>query len=132
MIKQRPADATPTKRRFDRQRSQQERLGIADADRQLPYRSYQQCPDPGRKREIEQMIDMLADSIRAKHEAAWPESALVQPRDRLCIVGGFGQNGEREIVHVRARDSTKLRRGPSPQVTTGRAIQPAWPGGWDR
>ena len=38
------------------------------------------------------MIDMLADSIGAQHEAAGPERARMQPLDRLRVAGGLGQN----------------------------------------
>ncbi len=34
---------------------------------------------------------MLANPVGAQHEAAGPERALVQPFDRLRVVGGFGQ-----------------------------------------
>ena len=98
-IEQRAADAAAAKRRLDRQRPEQQGRRVADADRQLPHRADQQRADPGRERQIEQMIDMLAQPIGAQHEAAGPEGALVQTLDRLRVVGGFGQYGEGEIVH---------------------------------
>ena len=63
-LQQRAADAAAAKRRLDRQRPQQQRPGIADADRQLAHRTHQQRADPGRERQIEQMIDMLAEAGR--------------------------------------------------------------------
>src|SRR4051812_18309881 len=45
------------------------------------------------------MIHMLADAVRAEHEAAGPEGAFVQPLDGLSIAGGFRPDGEGEIVH---------------------------------
>ena len=68
-------------------------------NRQLAHRAHQQRADPGRERQIEQVIDMLAQPIGAQHEAAGPERALVQAFDRLRVVGGFGQYCEREVAH---------------------------------
>ena len=34
---------------------------------------------------------MLANPVGAQHEAAGPERALVQPFDRLGVIGGFGK-----------------------------------------
>ena len=93
-IKQRAADPTAPERRLDRQRPQQQRLGIADANRQLPHRTDQQRADPRRKRQIEQMIDMLAQPVSAQHETAGPECPLMQPLDRLRVIGGFGRYGK--------------------------------------
>ena len=45
---------------------------------------------------------MLAKPVGAQHEAAGPERALVQAFDRLRIVGGLGQYGEREVAHESA------------------------------
>src|SRR3954447_22189230 len=45
------------------------------------------------------MIHVLADAVRAEHEAARSEGAFVQPLDRLSIAGGFGPDGEGKIVH---------------------------------
>jgi len=43
---------------------------------------------------------MLAKPISAQDEAAGAERcALVQALDRLRIVGGFGQDCEREVAH---------------------------------
>ena len=47
------------------------------------------------------MIDMLADPVRAQDETAGTEGALMQTLDRLRVVGGFGQDGQREIIHDR-------------------------------
>src|SRR6185437_2429970 len=48
-VQQCAADTSAAKRRLARQRSEQQRLGIADTDRQLPKRTHQQGPDPGGK-----------------------------------------------------------------------------------
>jgi len=84
----------------DRQRSQQQGPGFSDEDRQLPHGTDQQCPDPGRKRQFGQVVDMLAQAVSAQHKAAGPERAVVQAFDRMGVVGGFGQYGERKIVHA--------------------------------
>ena len=42
---------------------------------------------------------MLAQPVGAQHEAAGPERALVQAFDRLRVLGGLGQYGEREVAH---------------------------------
>ena len=59
------------------------------------------------------MIDMLAQAIGAQHEAAGPEGTLVQALDRLRVVRGFRQDGQREIAHDEARNSIWLRAGLS-------------------
>ena len=92
-IEQHAADAALPERRLDRQRPEHQGRRIADADRQLPHRADQQRADPCREGEIEQMIDMLAQSIGAQHEAAGPEGTLKQALDRLRVVRGFRQNG---------------------------------------
>ena len=51
------------------------------------------------ERQIEQMIDMLAQAIGAQHEAAGPEGALMQALDRVGVVGLLGQDGQGEITH---------------------------------
>src|SRR5665647_1485337 len=48
-IQQRAADATAAEWRLDRQRSQQQGLGIADKNRQLAHRADQQRADAGRE-----------------------------------------------------------------------------------
>ena len=48
------------------------------------------------------MIDMLAQSIGAEHEAAGPEGTLKQALDRLRVVRGFRQDGQGEIAHDEA------------------------------
>jgi hypothetical protein len=45
------------------------------------------------------MIDMLAQTIGAKHEAAGSESALMQALDCLRVLCGFRQYGEGKVVH---------------------------------
>ena len=112
-IQQRAADAAAAERRLDRQRPQHQGLGVADADRQLPHRAHQQGSDPGGKRQLEQMVDMLAQPVGAQHETAGSERALMQAFDGLRVVGNFGQYRQREIAH-KARDSIWRRRGPSP------------------
>src|SRR6478736_2078 len=57
-IEQHATDAALPERRLDRQRPEHQGRRIADADRQLPHRADQQCADPCREGEIEQMIDM--------------------------------------------------------------------------
>jgi hypothetical protein len=65
----------------------------------LPDRADQQRADPRRERQLEQMIDMLAQPIGAQHEAAGPESALMQALDRVGVVRLLGQDGQGEITH---------------------------------
>jgi hypothetical protein len=113
-IQERTADAAAAERRLDGQRPQQQSLGVADQNRQLAHRTHQQRADPGRERQLEQMIDMLAEPVGAQHETAGPEGALMQAFDRLRVIGGLGQYGEREVAHD-ARDSIWRRRGPSSQ-----------------
>ena len=93
-LEQQPADAAAAERRLDRQGPEQQCRRVADADRQLPDGSDQQRTDAGGEGQIEQMIHVLADAVRAEHEAAGPEGAFVQPLDRVSIAGGFRQDGE--------------------------------------
>jgi hypothetical protein len=51
------------------------------------------------------VIDMLAQPIGAQHETAWPERPLMQAFDRLRVISGFRQYGERQIAHIGMRDS---------------------------
>jgi hypothetical protein len=46
------------------------------------------------------MIDMFAQPIGTQHKAAGPEGAGIETLDRLGVVGGLGQYGEREIGHA--------------------------------
>src|ERR1700733_7422874 len=101
-FEQQTSDPAAAKRRLDGQRAEQQRLGVTDDDRQLPHRADQHRPDPRGERQIEQMVDMLAYPVSAQDEAAGTEGALMQALDRLRVVGGFGQDGKREITHQRA------------------------------
>jgi hypothetical protein len=112
-IQQRPADAATAKRRLDRQRSQQQSPGLVDAYGQLPHRAYQQRADPGRERQLQKVVDMLAQPVSAQHEAAGPEGTFVQALDRLRVIDGFRQDCEGEVAHGEARNSIWRRRGPS-------------------
>ena len=113
-IEQRAADPAAAERRLDRQRPEQQRRRVADADRQLPDRADQQRADAGGKGQLEQMIDMLAQPVCAQHETAGTEGAFVQTLDGLRVIGGLGQDGKGQIGHGRARDSICGWRGPSP------------------
>ena len=104
-FEQRAADAAVAERRLDRQRSQQQRGGVADKYRQLPDRADQQRADPRRERQIEPVIDMLAQTICAQHKAAGPEGPFMQPLDRQRVACSFRRYGERKVAHVSARDS---------------------------
>ena len=61
-----------------------------NADRRLLHRADQQRADPRREREVEQVIDMLAQAVGAQHETAGTEGAFMQAFDRLRVLGGFG------------------------------------------
>src|ERR1043166_5986114 len=63
-FEQLPADAAAAEWRLDGKRSEHQRLGIADTDRQLTHRSDQQRADPRGEGEIAQMIDIDRKSTR--------------------------------------------------------------------
>ena len=110
------AYAAAAKWRLDRQRPEHQGRRVADADRQLADRADQQRADPRRERQIEQVIDMLAQTVGAQHETAGTERALVQAFDRLRVLWCFGQDGDVKFAHDGARDSIWRRRGPSPET----------------
>src|SRR4029079_8153009 len=112
-VEQHAPDAAAAKRRLDRQRPEHQRRRVADADRQLAHRAHHQRADPGRERQIEQMIDMFAQTVGAEHEAAGAERAFEQAFDRLSVLWRFGQYRDGEIAHDEARDSIWRARGPS-------------------
>src|SRR6266446_8837095 len=58
------ADAALAKRRLHGEGPKQERLGLADANRQQTYRADQQRADTRGEREIESMADALAQPVR--------------------------------------------------------------------
>src|SRR5262245_17809104 len=99
VVEQRTPHAAASERRLDRQRPQQQRRRIADADRQLPDRADQKRANPRGEGKVEQVIDMLADAIGAQHEAAGAEGTLVQALDRVGVVRLFGQDGQGKITH---------------------------------
>src|SRR5579862_1943105 len=106
------ADAALAERRLDRQRPEQQRLGFADANRRQPHRADQQRAGARGKRHVEPVRHLLAQAIRGLGVAAGPERALVQAVDRRRVLGGLGQDGERQIVH-RAAPSIWIVRGPA-------------------
>src|SRR6185295_16226239 len=103
-LDQRLPDAAFAKRRLDGERTEEERPRLADADRRQAHRADQQRADPRREREVEPVVDLLADAIGGARIAAGTESALVQPLDRLRVVRSFGQDGDRQIGHGRRGD----------------------------
>src|ERR1700722_2288085 len=106
------ADAALAERRLDRERAEQERLGVADADGRQPYRPDQKRAGARRERHVEPMRHLLAQAIGGFGVAAGAERALVQAVDRRRVGGGLGQDGERQIVH-RAAPSISIVRGPA-------------------
>ena len=79
---QRRADAALAERRLDRQRPEQQRRRLADADRRQPQRADQQRADARGEGQIEHMAPALADAKGAAGIAAGAEGALMQPLDR--------------------------------------------------
>src|ERR1700753_1664088 len=93
------------------------------------------------------MIDMLADPVGAQHKATGTKRTLMQSLYRLRVVGGFGQDGQREIVHRgtllemdhESVKSSRAETGPdrpaasfpgapaSPCRAPGRRRSKAWP-----
>src|SRR5580698_6101494 len=58
------------------------------------------------------MRHLFAQAVGGFGVAAGPKRALVQAVDRRRVGGGFGQDGERRIVH-RAAPSISIVRGPA-------------------
>ena len=98
-LEHRAANAAATERRLDRQRTEEQRRRVADADRQQSNRADQQSADVGGQGEVQQMINMLAQAVSAEHETTGTEGAFVQTLDSLRVIGGFGQESEGEIGH---------------------------------
>ena len=92
-------DAALAKRRLDRERSEQQRLGVANANRRKPYRADQQRADARGKRQLRPVPHALAQPVRRFGVAARTERALVQMLDRHRVVGRLRQDGEREVGH---------------------------------
>src|SRR5580692_4728983 len=118
------ADAALAERRLDGQRAEQERLGVADANRRQPHRTDQQRAGARRERHVEPMRHLLAQAVGGFGVAAGPKRALVQAVDRRRIVVGLGQDGERQIVH-RAAPSIWIVRGPAKAQAQDAALSPA-------
>jgi hypothetical protein len=131
-IQQHAADASLSERRLDRQRAEHQGRRIADADRQLAHRADQQRADSGREREVEQVVDMLAQAVGAQHETAGAEGALEQAFDGLRVLWRFGQDGDVKFAHDGARDSIWRRRGPSLEAAIPGLHQSLLMAGWDR
>ena len=85
------ADAAIAKRRLDRQRPEQQRLGLADPHRRQPHRSDQQRADPRGERQIEAVRHLLAQAVGGLGVAPGAEGALVQPLDAGASAGVSGR-----------------------------------------
>jgi hypothetical protein len=97
---QRTADAALAERRLDRERPEQQRRRLADADPGEPHRADQQRADARRERQRERMRTALADAVGGFGVAPRAERALVQPLDRVRVVGRLGTNGQGKIAHA--------------------------------
>src|SRR6266481_3773316 len=95
------ADAALAKRRLDGKRAEQQRLGLADANRRQPHRADQQRADARGERQVEAVAYALAQPISRLGVAAGAEGALVQALDRHRVVGRFRPDGEGEVDHLR-------------------------------
>src|SRR5205085_9727936 len=98
-LDQRLADTVLAERRLDRQRTEQQRGGVADAYGRQPHRAHQQRADARGERQVEAVTMPLPQPVRGPGQAAGTERALVQPLDRDRVVGGFRQDGEGQIAH---------------------------------
>src|SRR5262249_43902893 len=92
-------DAAVAERRLDRERAEQQRLDLADANRGEPYRANEQRSDMRRERKLQGMVMALADAIGGLGIAAGAEGALMQPLDGERIARGFGPDSEGKIGH---------------------------------
>ena len=90
----RVADATLAERRLDGERAEQQRLGLADADRREPHRADQQGADARGERQLQPMAAALAQPVGRFGVAAGAEGALVQALDRHRVVGRLRQDGQ--------------------------------------
>src|SRR5262245_16811236 len=95
------ANAALAKRRLDGERTEQQGLGLADANRREPHRADQQRADARGERQFEPMAGALAQPVGRLGVAAGAEGALVQALDRHRVVGRFRPDGQREVGHLR-------------------------------
>src|SRR5262245_31931938 len=72
-LEQHLPDAAIAERRLDRERAEQQRLDLANADRRQPHRADQQRADVGGERELERVAMPLADAIGGLGIAAGSE-----------------------------------------------------------
>src|SRR5215469_14734284 len=82
--------ATIAKCRLDRHRTQQQPLGLTDANGRKPDRADQQGPDTGRERQFANVFDLLAQPVCRFGVTSRTERAFVQALDRDCIVRRLG------------------------------------------
>ena len=87
------ADAALAKRQLHRERPEQQRLGLADADRRQPHRADQQRTDVGGERQIDAGRDALvaccgiSSSTAPLCIAERPENANIHGRS--AVIGGM-------------------------------------------
>src|SRR5262249_19426706 len=79
---------------------EQQRRRLADAYRGEPHRADQQRADARRERQRQRVRSALADAIGGFGVASRSEGALVQPLDRVRVVGRLRQNGEGKAAHA--------------------------------
>ena len=97
------ADALAAKHRLDDQRAEQQRRRVADDDRGHRVGADHQRADPRDEAERRIGVGRLADAVGGAGEPAGAEHALVEPLDRLGVVGRLG-----------FEDKGKLGHGPRP------------------
>jgi len=114
------ADAALAKRRLDGERSEQQRLGLADANRRQPHRADQQRADARGERQVAAVAYALAQPVSRLGVAAGAKGALVQALDRHRVVGRFRQDGQGEVGHLRPSALSIWRgQGPLPGTQPG-------------
>jgi hypothetical protein len=92
-------DAAIAKRRLDRERSEQQHLRLANADRRQPHRADQQRADTRGERQIEAVRRLFAQAVRGLGVAARTKCALVQALDRRRVALRLRQDGQGNIGH---------------------------------